>query len=93
MWRRNAGSNDLLNLSQARITKFGPQTAFNRTLPFSETSVLHHAVPYLKRSVGFIEADVWSVEAAQRKEGTPGFSKNIIDGSEPGVPGFEFRNV
>ncbi|KAF8577316.1 leucyl-tRNA synthetase [Ramaria rubella] len=78
---------------KACITKFGLQTAFNRTLPFAEAPVLKEALPYLRRSVGFVEADVWAVEDARHKEGTPGFSKNIIDGSEPGTPGFEFRNV
>lgn len=80
-------------LSKARISKFGIQTAFNRALPFSEAPVLKEALPYLKRSVGFAEADVCSVEDARIREGTPGFSKNIIDGSEPGTPGFEFRNI
>lgn len=55
--------------------------------------MLKEVLPYLKRSVGFAEADVWSVEDARRKEGTPGFSKNIIDSAEPGAPGFEFRNI
>ena len=54
---------------------------------------MKEALPYLKRSVGFAEADVWSVEEARSEEGKPGFSKNIIDGSEPGAPGFEFRNI
>jgi leucyl-tRNA synthetase len=78
---------------QARIAKFGVQTAFNRALPFSEAPVLKEALPYIKRSIGFAEAEVWSVEDARSQEGTPGFSKNIIDGAEPGAPGFEFRNI
>jgi leucyl-tRNA synthetase len=68
-------------------------TAFNRALPFPEAPVLNEVLPYLKRSVSFVEADVWSVEDARSQEGTPGFSKNIIDGAEPGAPAFEFRNI
>ncbi|KAF8586776.1 hypothetical protein K439DRAFT_1614866 [Ramaria rubella] len=63
-----------------------PATAFNRTLPFAEAPVLKEALPYLRRSVGFVEADVWAVEDARHKESTPGFSKSVIDGSEPGMP-------
>ena len=78
---------------QTRITKFGVETAFNRTLPFTEAPVLNELLPYLKRSVGYVDAEVLSVEEARKHEGEPGFSKNIIESAEPGTPAFEFRNV
>lgn len=50
-------------------------------------------LPYLKRSVGYVDADVWAIEDARAEEGKFGFTKNIIDTAEPGAPAFEFRNV
>lgn len=54
---------------------------------------LHEIIPYLKRSVGFVEVDLLLAEEARQREGTVGFSKNIIDLAELGCPSFEFRNV
>lgn len=54
---------------------------------------LYETMSYLKRSIGFVEVDLLLVEEARRREGTVGFSKNIIDSAEPGSPSFEFRNV
>ena len=71
----------------------GKDTAFNRTLPFSETAVLGEILPYLKRSLNLVDADILSVEDALAKAGEAGFNKQIIEGAEPGSPAFEFRNV
>ncbi|RDB19653.1 putative leucine--tRNA ligase, cytoplasmic [Hypsizygus marmoreus] len=76
-----------------RMVQFGAQTAFRRTLPFSEQQVLREILPYLKKTLGLTDAEVLSVEEARQKEGQPGYTKNIIDSSEPGNPAFEFRNV
>ncbi|KAG6855427.1 hypothetical protein H0H87_003027 [Tephrocybe sp. NHM501043] len=76
-----------------RMAQFGAQTAFRRALPFSESQVLREILPYLKKSLGLVDAEVFSVEEARQKEGDVGFSKNIIDTSEPGTPAFEYRNV
>lgn len=74
------------------MAEFGAQTAFKRTLPFSEEMVLHELVPYLKRTLKLVDVEVWKVEdALMQTEG--GFTKMLIDNAEPGSPGFEFRNV
>jgi leucyl-tRNA synthetase len=75
------------------MAQFGAQTAFRRTLPFSESDVLSEILPYLKKSLNLVNAEVLSVDEARTKEGEPGFTKNIIDSSEPGNPAFEYRNV
>ncbi|KZV71751.1 leucine-tRNA ligase [Peniophora sp. CONT] len=82
-----------IQLFKKRIAEVGKETAFNRTLPFSETAVLGEILPYLKRSLNLVDADIFSVEDALAKEGAAGFNKQIIDGAEPGSPTFEFRNV
>ncbi|KAF8890674.1 hypothetical protein BD779DRAFT_1610758 [Infundibulicybe gibba] len=66
-----------------RIAQFGAQTAFRRALPFSESAVLSEILPYLKKSLGLVDAEVLSVDEARKKEG------NL----EPGTPAFEYRNV
>ncbi|KAF9453511.1 leucyl-tRNA synthetase [Macrolepiota fuliginosa MF-IS2] len=78
-----------------RMAQYSAQTAFNRTLPFSEKEVLNELVPYLKKSLILADVEVLSVEeAAQRAEGgEAGFTKALIEGSEPGAPGFEYRNI
>ena len=73
--------------------QFGAQTAFRRTLPFSEVQVLSEILPYLKKSLGLVDARVVSVEEARKREGEPGYTKSIIETSEPGSPAFEYRNV
>ncbi|KAH7909984.1 hypothetical protein BJ138DRAFT_1127238 [Hygrophoropsis aurantiaca] len=75
-----------------RISEFGATTAFRRTLPFSESQVLAQLLPYLKKSLNLVDAEVFSVEEALQKEG-PGFAQTIIESSEPGSPAFEYRNV
>lgn len=77
---------------QKRIAEYGAPSAFRRTLPFSETTVLTEILPYLKRTLNLVDAEVLSVEDARKKEG-PGYTRSIIDSSEPGSPAFEYRNV
>ncbi|KIK94180.1 hypothetical protein PAXRUDRAFT_828265 [Paxillus rubicundulus Ve08.2h10] len=75
-----------------RMTDIGPKAAFNRGLSFSESQVLAEILPYLKRSLNLVDAEVFLVnEALQRDE--PGFTPMIIESSEPGGPAFEYRNV
>ncbi|THH16229.1 hypothetical protein EW146_g4378 [Bondarzewia mesenterica] len=78
-----------VQLFKKRIAEFGAETAFNRTLPFSEYKVLGEILPYLKRTLNLVDAEVLSVEEALEK----GYNKSIIESSEPGNPAFEFRNV
>lgn len=75
------------------MTQFGAQTAFRRTLPFSESAVLTEILPYLKKSLGLVDAEILSVDDARAHEGERGYNKSIIDSSEPGSPAFEYRNV
>ncbi|TFY65550.1 hypothetical protein EVG20_g5533 [Dentipellis fragilis] len=83
-----------VQLFKKRIAEFGAETAFQRTLPFSETVVLGEILPYLKRSLNLVDAEILSVEdALARAEKESGYSKAIIESSEPGAPAFEFRNV
>ncbi len=74
------------------MVEIGTQTAFNRTLVFPELEVLTNFIPYLKRTLNLVDADVILVEDAREKEG-PGFTRSIIDSAEPGNPSIEFRNV
>ncbi|KAF9006956.1 hypothetical protein BDQ17DRAFT_1351152 [Cyathus striatus] len=76
-----------------RMAQYGADTAFHRTLPFSESAVLSEILPYLKKSLGLSDTELMSVEEARQKEGQPGYTKALIDTSEPGSPAFEFRNV
>ncbi|KAF8920816.1 hypothetical protein CPB85DRAFT_1211532 [Mucidula mucida] len=76
-----------------RIAQFGAETAFNRTLLFSESQVLSEMLSYLKKTLNLVDADVMSVEDALPKAGEPGYTKTIIESSEPGCPAFEYRNV
>ncbi|KAJ8518730.1 hypothetical protein ONZ45_g4251 [Pleurotus djamor] len=76
-----------------RMAQFGAQTAFRRTLPFSEGAVLKEIAPYFKKSLNLIDVEVLSVDEAMQRIEEPGFTKSIIDTSEPGNPAFEYRNV
>ncbi|KAJ3929636.1 MAG: hypothetical protein NXY57DRAFT_397183 [Lentinula lateritia] len=76
-----------------RMAQLGAQTAFRRTLPFSEKVVLTELLPYLKKTLSLVDADILSVDEAHAKENEAGYSKSIIDSSEPGSPAFEYRNV
>ena len=75
------------------MAQYGAQTAFRRTLPFSEVDVLRELLPYLKKSLNLVDAEVMSVDEAYSHEGEAGYTKSIIDTSEPGAPAFEYRNV
>jgi len=76
-----------------RMAQFGAETAFRRTLPFSESDVLTELLPYLKKTLNLVDAEILSVDQAHAKEGEAGYTKSIIDSSEPGGPAFEYRNV
>ncbi|KAJ6478559.1 hypothetical protein C8R47DRAFT_1138813 [Mycena vitilis] len=75
-----------------RMAQFGAQTAFRRTLPFSEQDVLSEIIPYLKKSLNLVDVEVYSIVDALAKQ-EEGFTKSIIDTSEPGNPAVEYRNV
>ncbi len=75
------------------MAQFGAQTAFRRTLPFSEHAVLKEIALYFKKSLNLVDVEVISVEDASNLTHEAGFTKSIIDSSEPGNPAFEYRNV
>lgn len=81
------------SVSQKRIADFGAETAFRRALPFSESQVLGELLPYLKRTLNLVDGEIMSTDEALSKAGEAGFTKSIIESSEPGGPAFEFRNV
>jgi len=68
---------------------------FKRKLPFVETEVLLEVLPYLKRTLNLVDVEILSCEEALEHAGAgkAGYSRLIIDSSEPGSPAFEFRNV
>ena len=75
------------------MAEYGATTAFRRTLPFSESQVLIEILPYLKKTLGLVDAEVLSVQEARQREAESGFTRAIIDISEPGAPAIEYRNV
>ncbi|THH28181.1 hypothetical protein EUX98_g6001 [Antrodiella citrinella] len=75
-----------------RMSQFGASIAFNRTVPFSEVTVLTNFLPYLKRTLDLVDIEVLLADDAKTVEG-PDFTKTIIDSAEPGSPAFEYRNV
>ncbi|KAF8130297.1 hypothetical protein EV363DRAFT_1335768 [Boletus edulis] len=75
-----------------RMQDFGAKAAFNRSLSFSESQVLTEFLPYLKRSLNLVDAEVFLVDEALLRD-EPGFTQTIIETSEPGSPAFEYRNV
>ena len=44
------------------MAQFGTQTAFNRTVPFSEVKVLHEILPYLKRTLNLTDAEMRALD-------------------------------
>ncbi|KZT56367.1 leucyl-tRNA synthetase [Calocera cornea HHB12733] len=76
-----------------RIGQFGPKTAFNRTLPFSEIDVLTTNISYLQRTLSSEKAEVVLADEARAKAGQPGYPANVIDTAEPGSPSFSFYNI
>jgi leucyl-tRNA synthetase len=71
------------------MSEFGAEIAFNRTLPFSELEVLQEIVPYFKKSLNLIDAEIILVEDARAK----GYATVMLEGAEPGSPAFEYYNV
>ena len=71
------------------MQQHGAASAFHRTVPFSEVEVLHAIVPYLKKSLNLVDAQVFLVEDAQ----AAGFNAALFEGAEPGAPAFEYYNV
>jgi leucyl-tRNA synthetase len=61
-------------------------------LPFNEAQILKEISPYLKKTLGLVDVEIYSVADAKAKEGA-GFTASIIESSEPGGPAFEYRNV
>ena len=57
-----------------------------------EVKVLGEIMPYLKKSLNLVDAEVLLVDDARARE-SEAFSKTIIDSAEPGSPAFEYRNV
>ena len=78
--------------AQKRMSQFGAQTAFNRTVPFSEVKVLHEILPYLKRTLNLEDAEVLLVEDVKSKDLSV-LTKALIETAEPGNPAFEYYNV
>jgi len=76
-----------------RMSQYGAETTFRRTLLFSESVVLRELLAYLKKTLNLAEAEVMSVEDARSKEQEQGYTKSIINTSEPGSPAFEYYNV
>jgi leucyl-tRNA synthetase len=81
-----------LKFIQKRMSEIGADAAFRRTLLFSEPEILRELMPYLKKSLSLEDVEVFFVEEALQREG-PGFTRTIIESSEPGGPAFEYRNV
>ena len=57
--------------------------------------MLREVLPYLKRTLNLVDVEILSVEEALAlvEAGNVGYSRMIIESSEPGSPAFEFRNV
>ncbi|KAH9948478.1 leucine-tRNA ligase [Amylocystis lapponica] len=73
-----------------RITESGAETAFKRSLPFSEVQVLQEILPYLKKTLNLVDTEVFLADDVKAKAG---FNKMIVDSAEPAIPAFEYRNV
>jgi len=60
-----------------------------------ETDVLREVLPYLKRTLTLVDVEILAVQEALEfvGAGKAGYSRMIIESSEPGSPAFEFRNV
>lgn len=75
------------------MAQYGADTAFRRTVPFSEKAVLCELVPYLKKTLGLEDAVVMSVDEGREKGSEGKYNMGLIDTSEPGAPAFEYYNV
>ncbi len=76
-----------------RIADFGAESAFNRLLPFDEIETLKAATGYFKKSMGFREIHVFSIEDDQEKYAAMGVDEKVLETAEPGQPSFTFENV
>ncbi|KAH8924540.1 leucine-tRNA ligase [Atractiella rhizophila] len=81
-----------IQVFKRRITQFGADTAFNRTLLFEERTLLESLVPYLKRALAFDEVVIVSVEDGQ-KDGEKDTEKTAREASEPANPTFVFYSL
>jgi leucyl-tRNA synthetase len=75
------------------MQQLGAEAAFKRNLVFNESNVLNEILPYLKKTLNLVDAEVVTVQEALTKAGEPGYTTMIMETSEPGNPAFEFRNV
>ena len=75
------------------MAQYGAETAFRRTVPFSEKAVLRELEPYLKKTLGLEDAVVLSVDEAREKGREGKCNTSLVDSSEPGAPAFEYYNV
>ena len=57
--------------------------------------MLREILPYLKRTLNLVDVEILSADEALEHvvAGKAGYSRMIIESSEPGSPAFEFRNV
>ena len=57
--------------------------------------MLSEVLPYLKRTLNLVDVEILSCEEALEHVGAgkAGYSRLIVESSEPGSPAFEFRNV
>ncbi|EPS94595.1 hypothetical protein FOMPIDRAFT_1054942 [Fomitopsis schrenkii] len=78
-----------VQLFKRKMSQFGAQQAFNRRLPFSEVEVLKEILPYLKKTLDLVDAEIFTADEAVAK----GSNKMIVESAEPGSPAFEYRNV
>ncbi|KIK54624.1 hypothetical protein GYMLUDRAFT_176967, partial [Collybiopsis luxurians FD-317 M1] len=61
-------------------------TVNRRTLPFSETAILREMLPYLRKTLNLVDAEILCVDPSYAKEREAGYTKLIVDSSEPGSP-------
>ncbi|OCH88938.1 leucine-tRNA ligase [Obba rivulosa] len=81
-----------IQLFKKRMAQFGAETAFRRTLPFSEIKVLEEILPYLKKTLNLVDAEILLVDEAKASN-HPDVNQLIIESAEPGNPAFEYYNV
>ena len=81
---------------QRKVVESG-QSAFNRSLPFSELGALRLLTPFMRSSLKYNECYVVSVEEAEKEIAAhgekDGWSKEKMDASEPGAPAVQFWNA
>lgn len=82
---------------QKRITDFGAEAAFSRTLPFDELEVLKLAVPKMQKELNLVDLEILTVEealatleAGKAKDQEAGWSVQDIENAQPASPGMVF---